>query len=454
MMRIVSRLKYPEVGRNLRKVKQSQKIIGPLSIESLANGGSGIARDDGRVVFVPGTAPGDTIMCRVLKEKKRYALAELVEILQPSELRHKPVCTVAEKCGGCQWQHLTYADQLIWKERLFHESLRRQLGVNKEQLLPIIPAPHDLGYRSRVQIKCQVTRSDFVCGFFQPKSNNVVPVSSCPVMAPELNELLAELHLLLAASPLAEKIPQIDLAADDNNKCLAVVHYIGSKPERLVELLSAFAWRENVDILLKPGPNGKLTNISGSGTLSITVDQPPLTLTYSAGGFAQINLVQNRQLVSAVLDAAELTGRERVLDLYCGMGNFSLPLARRAEIVCGVEDFAPSIEMARKNATDNRLSNVDFHSRTAENAWSELSTRSKYDLLVLDPPRSGAYEVMLELLQTPVQRLLYVSCDPQTLSRDLKVLLNNNYRLVSSQPFDMFPQTFHCESLSVLEYCH
>ncbi len=205
--------------------------------------------------------------------------------------------------------------------------------------------------------------------------------------------------------------------------------------------------------MIQPGSKGSIRSISGSGELTIEVDQPPLRLNYAAGGFAQINLEQNRQLLDAVIAAAKLTGNERIIDLYCGMGNFSLPLARRAKQVFGVEDYSPSIEMARRNAARNGISNVDFYARAAEGALTTFGREDKFDLLLLDPPRSGASAVMQELLKIAVPRILYVSCDAQTLARDLKILLDNGYRLLASQPFDLFPQTHHVESLTVLESC-
>lgn len=427
------------------------RLLGPLRIEGLVNGGAGIARDAGRVIFVPGTAPGDLVQCRLVKEKKRYAEGKLVEILEASDRRRKPPCPVAEQCGGCQWQHLSYAEQLIWKERLFHETLIRQCAVDPRQLLPIVPAADEWHYRSRVQIKCQLTTNGFITGFFKPKSHVVVPVESCPVIDTKLNECLATLRTLLAPTAFAGEIPQIDLAVGDEGSARAVVHYLGVERGALVDLLRQLT-DDSLDVLIKTGRKNSLYPVRGHGELRIEVDQPPIKLAYAADGFAQINLQQNRQLVESVIKTADLRGKERILDLYCGMGNFSLPLARRAAWVCGVENFAPSIDMARRNAELNLLKHVEFHSRPAEGAWSFFSRRDSFDVVLLDPPRAGAYAVMQELLKNPVQQVIYVSCDPQTLARDLKPLLQGGYRLVSSQPFDLFPQTYHVESLTLLEY--
>ncbi|HEY5672432.1 MAG TPA: class I SAM-dependent RNA methyltransferase [Malonomonas sp.] len=430
-----------------------KKPIGPLRVESLVNGGTGIVRADGRVIFVPQVVPGDEIIIRVRKEKKRYAEAELIEIVKPSAQRRVMPCPVAADCGGCQWQQLPYADQLRWKQQLFHDTLIRQCSVDAGLLLPIVAAPDEWHYRSRVQIKCQLTSAGFICGFFKPKSHFVVAMERCPVIAEPLNDLLGQLRPLLGQSVFAGQIDQIDLSVGDCQRRRAVVHYQGADVVGLTELLLQIKADEKLELLIQSGRSGRFIPVSGAGDLTINVDEPPLSLSYAAGGFAQINLAQNRQLLKAVIAAANLTGSQRVLDLYCGMGNFSLPLARRARQVCGVEDYSASIEMARRNAVQNQLENLLFYAQPAEGMLSLLAREEKFDLLLLDPPRAGAFTLMDELLAMPVPRVIYVSCDAQTLARDLKVIINGGYRLVSSEPFDMFPQTHHVESISVLEYC-
>lgn len=430
--------------------KIAKNKTGPLRIEALANGGRGLARDNGRVIFVAGAFPGDLVTVRLSKIKKSYAQGEVVELLQPSSLRRKPPCPVADECGGCQWQQLPYAEQLKWKQQLFVDTLHRRAGVSPSLVRPIVPAPEEFGYRSRVQIKCFLSPAGFVTGFYRPQSRFVVSVDRCPLMAPALNELLVELRSLIGPSRFAGQVPQLDLAVGADAGLRAIVHFLGDDTEGLTELLEPHVRKTGYDLALQHGRKETLQLLHGSGELGIVVDQPGLRLKYAAGGFAQVNLSQNVKLVDAALAAAELNGRQRVLDLYCGMGNFSLPLARRAKFVIGVEDYAPSIAMAKCNSTDNHIDNVAFHVMPAEQAL--VRCEGEIDLLMLDPPRSGAYEVAKQLLQRPVDRVVYVSCDPQTLARDLQVLLNGGYRLVFSQAFDMFPQTHHVESLTCLEY--
>jgi len=425
-------------------------ILPPLTVETLVNGGAGLARYEGRVVFIPHSAVGDVVKCRVTKTKKNFLVAEIIEILKSAPKRRHPECPVSGDCGGCQWQHLPYQDQLYWKERLFRESLTRSGEISSTNILPLVPATDAWHYRSRVQIKCRNTKTGFVTGFFRPQSHFVVAVEQCPVIAPELNTLLNRLRQLINRTSYANDVPQIDLAIDDVDHCLAVLHYSGNNQASFADLIATESG--SADLLVKTTIDHQLLQIRGKGELQITVDQPKLKLKYAAGGFAQINLQQNRELVNTVLQLADLVGDELVLDLYCGMGNFSLPLARRARKVIGVEESRLSITMAKRNQRLNRVENITFYERVAEKAVTYFGQRYRIDLLLLDPPRAGAVDTMKELLKNPVNRVIYVSCDPQTLVRDLKLLINGGYEMVSSQPFDMFPQTHHCESVTLLRF--
>jgi len=433
----------------LAAVPLTENLTGPLQVEALANGGAGIARDAGRVIFVAGAFPGDLVRCRLTKTKKNYAEGEVAELLRPSPGRRIPPCPVAAECGGCQWQQLPYPDQLRWKQQLFTDSLVRQAGVDPTLIQPIVPSAEEFGYRSRVQVKCYSTPDGLVAGFFRRKSRFVVDVQACPLMPESLNSLLAELRECLSNSPFAHQVPQIDLAIGCGDKRRAIIHFLGSQKQQLAEHVMPLAERLGFDFGIQVGRKNSLQMFVGTGELQISVDNPELKLTYAAGGFAQINQQQNRNLVKAALTAVELSGHERVLDLYCGMGNFALPLARRTASVTGVEDFMPSIEMAKRNAKDNQIENAEFFAMPAEAAIGHFA--NSFDLVLLDPPRAGAYTVAKQLVERPSKNIIYVSCDAQTLARDLELLLNHGYRLVSSQAYDMFPQTHHVESLSVLE---
>ncbi len=419
-----------------------------VRIESLVFGGRGVGRVDGKAVFVPATAPGDIVRCRVVRDKKRYAEADLVEILTQSPLRRNPPCPVAGECGGCQWQHLPYDCQRQWKETIFRETLVRQAGIEGDRV--IVAAPDEWGYRSRVQFKCRMTEKGFVIGFYRPSSHYVVDVDRCPITDNRLNDLLPDIRRVVGESPFAAQVPQADLGIGHDGLRRILFHFIGSDIHGFMRWLNEPANIFDASLFVQCGRKETLLQVYGEMDLRIQVGEPALTLGYGPGGFAQVNLVQNTRLVADLLAAARLTGKERVLDLFCGMGNFSLPLARVAAKVVGVEDFAPSIEKAQENARKNNIHNVVFYARPAAGAAIALSGSDGFDLVVLDPPRTGAYEVVKELVTLDIQRILYVSCDPPSLARDLQPLIHHGYTLEWSRPVDLFPQTFHTESLTLL----
>jgi len=423
-----------------------------LRIDAIAYGGSGVGRLDGKAVFVPLTAPGDHIRCRIVQDRKRYAEAEMVELLVPSPQRRQPPCPVFGDCGGCQWQHLPYAEQCYWKERIFAEAMQRQAKIPASLLQPLAPAPDEWGYRSRVQFKCRQTEAGFVMGFYRRGSHYVIDVESCPIAAPRLNDVLKLFRQWLPDSPCPDRVPQVDCELDDEGEVRVTVHVLGDDRTALADYLKPLATPAGLSLFIQTGRKETLVRVYGDEDLHVL----PLgaggpRLAYGAGGFAQVNLEQNRQLVREVCSAAALTGQERVLDLFCGMGNFSLPLALQARQVVGVENYAPAIERAGFNARTNALVNARFIARPAEAVIREVASGDPYDLVVLDPPRTGAYEVMKDLLRIRPRRIIYVSCDPPTLARDLVPLLHGGYEVVTVRPFDLFPQTFHTESITVLQ---
>lgn len=427
---------------------------GLLRIDALAYGGSGVGRLDGKAVFVPLTAPGDRIRCRIVQDRKRYAEAELVEVLEPAPQRRAAPCPVFGDCGGCQWQHLPYAEQCRWKERIFAETLQRQAKIDASVLRPLVPAPDEWGYRSRVQFKCRQTEAGFVMGFYRRGSHYVIDVAFCPIADSRLNGVLALFRRWLPDSPLAHLVPQVDMELDDEGRVRVTVHALGAEAAALAAYLRPLAEEAGISLFMQSGRKETLVRVCGEEDLHILpLGAGSLRLAYGAGGFAQVNLEQNRQLVREVRSAAALTGRERVLDLFCGMGNFSLPLALQAGEVVGVENYAPAIERAGFNARANALANARFRALPAEEAIRGVAAVERFDLLVLDPPRTGAYEVVRELARLRPRRIIYVSCDPPTLARDLLPLLHGGYEVVSSRPFDLFPQTYHTESVTVLRLC-
>jgi 23S rRNA (uracil1939-C5)-methyltransferase len=432
-----------------------------VKIEKLAFGGAGFGRIDGKACFVPFTSPGDTAKIRVNVEKRSYLQGELSELLEPSVRRVVPGCPVFGKCGGCNWQHLAYPDQLAAKEEIFAELLWRSGRVERERIMPIVPAPQPFGYRSRIQLKVRCIAGELMTGFYRAGSHFVVNVpEKCAIVHPVINRLISGLRRVLTFFPEADKIPQIDAAVGDDGRAELVVHYLGGSSRKTGEF-----FRQNCHVLgadgifLRTGRKTTLERIAGEECPPLTYsvpnrafpELPDLRLSFGSSGFSQVNYRQNLTLVEMVCRWAGLTGRERVLDIYCGNGNFSLPLAGNAAEVVGVEDYEPSITIARQNGAANGLKNISFICADAVNFMeSMVSAGEEFDVVLLDPPRSGAAEVIRNIPALKPRAVLYVSCDPSTLARDIGILKKFDYDVVESCPVDMFPQTYHIESVTLL----
>ena len=426
------------------------EIIRNLEITSLVHGGRGIGRHEGKAVFVPLVAPGDRIDCRVVKSKKRFAEAELIEILVPSPLRREPPCPFFGTCGGCQWQHLPYPEQLNWKAQNFSDQLVRSKMVQADRIKPIVAAPEEWRYRNRVQLKTHFSADGLAIGFYRRGSHSVVDIDQCHLVAPPIQKVLSLVREKLQGMDKVESVEQVDLACGDDGKVRLLLHVQPEGYEVLRGQLQSFAARYSLNACIKSIGQGSVEIVHGEEELTVTIDQPALALRYGPGGFVQVNSSQNRAMISNMLELLDLKGNEKVFDLFCGMGNFSLPLARRAGHVIGIEDYAPSIDMARLNAEANQVRNVEFFAADAS-AIIDRFKGENLDLVVLDPPRTGNYEVVNQLLQLKPERVLYVSCDPATLARDLVPLVRGGYEVISSQPFDLFPQTWHIESMTLLQ---
>ncbi|WP_316348582.1 class I SAM-dependent RNA methyltransferase [Desulfuromonas acetoxidans] len=419
-----------------------------LTVTTLAHGGAGLGHHDGKAVFVFGAIPGDRILCQIVQNKKRYARAELIKVIEPSDQRQEPACSHFGDCGGCDWQQLSYEQQCRWKQQLFVDSCVRHGRIDQGVIRDLVPAPQEFGYRSRVQFKCYNSPQGFILGFYRRGSHDVIDVRHCPVIALPIAAQMTAWRTLFDGSVYASGVSQIDVAVGSDDALRTIVHYRGAETEAFCAWLTGCLDAVDGAVLVQTGRKNPQILLRGQVDLTIRVDEPPMELHYGPGGFAQVHLEQNRQLVARVIEAAEVTAQDAVLDLYCGMGNFSLPLARRAGAVVGVEDYAPSISYADRNRDTLGLTNATFHACSVETFLGRW--RRTADVIVLDPPRSGAREAVAGMMRCRPRRIVYVSCDQQTLMRDLTALAQS-YTVTSIQALDMFPQTCHTEVLAVLD---
>ena len=432
-----------------------------VAIEKMCYGGAGLGRVEGKACFVPFTAPGDRARVRIVKEKRSYLEAELLELESPSPLRIEPPCPFFGSCGGCDWQHLPYEEQLRQKGEIFAGNLSRIGGVRGDFPLPVAGSAREYGYRSRIQLKLAWRKGALALGFFRTGSHDVIDLGSvgCAIADPLLNRITFQLRAQLTRLPDSESVPQIDLSLGDDGQSIAIVHFSGRNPEKFRErLLAARPELSSLHgLFLRGGAKAKLDKLFGIDSLSyrIPADLFPgsreMRLRFGRGGFSQVNYPQNLELIRTVWQWGGFTGGERVLDLYCGNGNISVPIAPHVAELVGVEGYAPSIEDARANAAQNGVANASFLVSDASQAVRRLVRQGeRFDLVILDPPRGGA-EAAGEIAGLTPEKIIYVSCDPATLSRDLALLSDRGYRVTRSQPVDMFPQTYHLESVTELK---
>jgi 23S rRNA (uracil1939-C5)-methyltransferase len=424
-------------------------------IDSLAFGGNGVCRINGKVCFVPFSCPGDEVRLAVTSEKRSYCVARITEMLVPSPSRVAPPCPVFGRCGGCSWQHIEYPRQLLAKQQILAEALRRGGRVDGDRVGPTIPSPTEYGYRSRVQFKLHGSAERLRIGFYRSNSHQVEDIGSgCAIALPVINTTLAALRAVLPACPDVSAIAQISVDSADD-AVVAVVSYSG----RGSASLAAF-FRERrqqlspvTGLYLQSGHKAA-QRLYGDEQLTYSLPSGPRScrLAYQPGGFSQVNRLQNRAMLEIVRRMARFQGTEQVLDLYCGNGNFSLPVAAAVAAVTGIEEYPGSIASAEANRAANEIVNAEFICADATSGLNDLiAAGRRFDTIILDPPRGGAAEAVPGLCRLAPSRIIYISCDPSTLARDCGLLADCGYAVQESVPVDMFPQTYHLESVTLLQ---
>ncbi|MGB9803333.1 23S rRNA (uracil(1939)-C(5))-methyltransferase RlmD [Desulfofundulus sp.] len=440
-----------------------------LEVEGLNHSGEGVGRWQGLVVFVPLAAPGDRVRATVVEVKKKYLRARLEDVLVPGSARCRPRCPSFARCGGCHIQHLSYDHQLQYKTGLVRESLERIGKLAGVKVLPVLGMDNPWYYRNKVRFHVACRDGRLALGLYAPGSRVMghwmSPDTQCHILDAELNNLALTVEFLInkyrgsLMKGSENVLPYITLRRGAaTGETMVVLATTGSNRDRWVELARELAATARVTAVVQQKaalPDveieaGQIRTLYGRGYMTDRLGD--LVFRLSASSFYQVNPVQTRVLYEKVREYAGLTGRERVLDAYCGVGTIALFLARRAREVLGVEVSARAVDDARQNARLNNLGNVSFVRGAVEKILPRLFDHgSGPDVLVLDPPRRGCHRSVLEaLVRHPVPRVVYVSCDPGTLARDLGFLAGNGYRVVEVQPVDMFPQTHHVECVALL----
>jgi 23S rRNA (uracil1939-C5)-methyltransferase len=449
-------------------VQKNDRIT--VSIEDLTHDGAGVAKIDGYPLFIVGALPGETAEVHVLKTLKSYGFAKLIEIITPSEHRVAPPCHVFDECGGCQVQHLSYEGQLMWKQQMVKNAMERLAKLPHVPVHPVKGMDNPWRYRNKSQIPFGIQDGRVVAGFYQTRSHEIADTDVCIIQTEEADEILREMKKelgRLGIAPYNEKTHQGMLRHVVVRKGRAT----GEIMVVLVTKKKKFPQQDEAVAAIKrilPQVTSIVQNVNDEKT-NVIFGEKTITLwgkdaiedligdvrfEISARSFYQVNPEQTEVLYQQALDYAQLTGTETVIDAYCGIGTISLFLAKQAKQVLGVEIVPQAIEDAKRNAEINGLHNTYFEVGPAEVVIPKWYKEGKTaDVLVVDPPRKGCDEALLQtILEQKPGRVVYVSCNPATLARDLRILEDGGYVTQEVQPVDMFPQTTHCEAVAVLNW--
>lgn len=427
-----------------------------LTIDSLAHDGRGVARVDGKAVFVHGALPGEQVRARITRRRRDLDEGVTQEVLSASPERVTPDCAFYDRCGGCSLQHLAPWRQLEAKQTMVLENLRRIGAVTPEQVLEPVSGPQ-WGYRHKARLAVRNVRGKgrVLVGFRERQSPYVADMTRCEVLHPSVGKLLEPLSELIGELGIRNRVPQIEVAVGDELVVLVFRVLDPPSPED-EQRLRHFAVTHDIEIHLQPGnPESVYPLTETPGELNYTLPAQGLKLAFSPLDFTQVNHAMNRQLVTQALERLAPAADEQILDLFCGLGNFSLPLARCAAGVTGVEGDEALVTRAQANARANNIDNArfvcaDLHDGAALSRVSWLQER--FDAVLIDPPRSGAREVLPALAAMGYPRVLYVSCHPATLARDAGLLVHEQgYALRELGVLDMFPHTSHVESMALFE---
>lgn len=440
------------MSRRKRKPLPTEPVR--ATIDSLAHDGRGVAHIDGKATFIEAALPGEDVSFVYRRQHRRYDEGEAVEIITPAPERVTPQCQHFSVCGGCSLQHVAPAAQIRMKETILLENLRRIGDVVPEEVMPALTGPH-WGYRRRARLGAKYVdkKQAMLVGFRERRSSYLADLQRCEILHPAVGEHLLALRELLGGLQAYKSIPQIEVAASDDAVAL-VFRHLEPLAEQDRAALRAFGERQGFYIYLQPGgPDSVVALWPQEPHLQYSLPDFAVTLEFRPTDFTQVNGAMNRLMVEQAMALLAPGPEERVLDLFCGLGNFTLPVARRAGSVVGVEGDAKLVQRARDNAARNGIVNAEFHAAdlaTPDAPWPWLE--GGFDKVLLDPPRTGALDAVRRIGPLRAARIVYVSCNPATFARDAAELVHEHgYRLLRAGVMDMFPHTTHVECMALFE---
>jgi len=443
----------------LRKKNNKQVIAtpsGPVTIESLDQEGRGIAHADGKVIFIEGALTGESVSYTSYRKKPAFELAQMTQLHKAASIRVEPKCAHYGVCGGCSMQHLDTRVQVAVKQRILEDSLARIGRVKSESILPAIYG-QSWGYRERARISAKyvIKKEKMLVGFHEKRSSFVADMQSCEILAPKIAGLIKPLADLVEGLSVRDKLPQIEVAVGEHVDVL-VLRIMAPLSVDDEAALRVFADEHTVQFWLQTkGPETIVPFYPlDAPELSYSLPEFGIVMPFAPSEFTQVNSELNRVMISRAMRLLNPQANERIADFFCGLGNFTLPIARSGAQVLGIEGSDALVKRAAQNAESNGLSgNTEFSARNLfEMDEAGLAALGKFDKWLIDPPRDGAMELVKSITpEIAPELIVYVSCNPATLARDAAELVARGYTLKSAGVMNMFPQTSHVESIAVFE---
>lgn len=438
-----------------RRNRRSKLPLDPVEtqIESLSHDGRGVARIDGKTVFIDGALGGERVKFRYSKKHSKYDEGRVVEILTSAPDRVEAKCQHYGVCGGCSLMHMAPEAQLVLKQKTLMEQMNHFGHIEPEQWIEPMTGPL-WGYRrkARLGVKHVPKKERVLVGFRERGTPYLALLDKCEVLDPRIGTRLGELGIMIATLAAYNRIAQIEVAMDDKHTAL-VFRNLDPLSESDQKLLIAYGQKNDLWIYLQSGGPDTITAIWPTSPQLSYTPEPDVNLIFEPSDFTQVNDTINQNMIQRAMALLEVCAEDRVLDLFCGLGNFSLPLAKRVNALVGVEGDAALVKHAQNNAKLNQLDNATFEQADlTKTALKDYSwAKGGFNKILLDPPRSGAFEVLPQLVDLGAERIVYVSCNPATLARDAGELVHKHgYTLVSAGIMDMFPHTSHVESIALL----
>ena len=438
-----------------RKQRKLPEVTEPTTINSLSHEGRGVASIDGKATFIRGALPDESVMYHYTQCHGKFDEATVDEVLTASPNRVAPLCEAFGRCGGCSLQHLHHDQQLVHKQQVLADHLAHFGQVTPQQWLPPLKA-QQWGYRrkARLGVRHVPKKGGVLVGFREVGGRFLTDMSRCEVFHPSVGGSIHLLRDWLGTLDARDQIPQLEIAVDDQHTAM-IIRHLKPLSDHDLAAIKAFAQQQGWWVYLQSKGPDTVTLFwpeQADAHLSYHLPKHQVTVQFYPQDFTQVNAELNHKMIDQALDLLDLQSSDRVLDLFCGLGNFSLPVARYAQSVVGVEGDQAMTVRALSNARSNDIDNAQFHAANLFEPIAELPfAHQDFDKVLLDPPRAGAEQAMHWIAQKKIPHVVYVSCNPATLARDVGILVNEyGYRLEQAGIMDMFPHTSHVESIALL----